>query len=159
MKWYIVRTVPSYSNITKRPLLCLQKELEILHYPNEDSLLKERSELIVMCRHANKYLLCNEKSRRRHQESLTAPQRLSLISVIWLVSVRFIRNIKSITNMRKTWAFSPDILLMGKFFVNTVSVNFCEMHLKIRRGCMFAENFCTRWLDEETCISHATMKS
>ena len=45
LKWYIVKSVPSYSNITKSCMLCLHKKFEILTYPNQDKLLNKRSEL------------------------------------------------------------------------------------------------------------------
>ena len=60
LKQCILRTIPSYSNTTKK---CLHEKLEILYYPNTDELIKKLSELIVKCRHANKYLPCNYKSR------------------------------------------------------------------------------------------------
>ena len=63
LKWSIVKRVPSYSNITKRCRLCLQEKFEIIKYPRPDELLNKRSELISKCRHANKYLLCNYKSK------------------------------------------------------------------------------------------------
>ena len=44
LKWLIVRTVPSYSNITKKYLLCLYEKSEILYYPITDELLNKRSE-------------------------------------------------------------------------------------------------------------------
>ena len=62
LKWYVVRTVPSYSNITKRCLLCLHKKSEILYYSNTEELLNKKSELIAKRHDANKYLLCNYKS-------------------------------------------------------------------------------------------------
>ena len=37
LKWYIVKSVPSYSNITKSCTLCLHEKFEILIYPNQDS--------------------------------------------------------------------------------------------------------------------------
>ena len=36
LKWYIVKSVLSYSNITKSCMLCLHKMFEILTYPNQD---------------------------------------------------------------------------------------------------------------------------
>ena len=63
LKWSIVKRVPSYSNITKRCRLCLQEKFEIIKYPRPDELLNKRSELVSKCRHANKYLLCNYKSK------------------------------------------------------------------------------------------------
>ena len=62
LKWSIAKSVPSYSNITKRCLLCLEEKYEILNYPQQHELLNRRSELISKCRHANKYLLANYKS-------------------------------------------------------------------------------------------------
>ena len=79
-KWYIVRTFPSYSNITKRCFLCLHENLKIFHYPNTEELLNKRHELIAKCRHAKKYLLSNYKSNnpKLHKESLPATQRDAL---------------------------------------------------------------------------------
>ena len=65
LKWYLVRTVPLYSNITKRCLLCLHEKPKIFYDPNTDKLLNKQSELIVKCRHSNKYLRCNYKSNNR----------------------------------------------------------------------------------------------
>ena len=64
LKWYIVKSVPSYSNITKSCMLCLHEKFEILTYPNQDELLNKRSELVSKCRHINKYkyLLSNYKA-------------------------------------------------------------------------------------------------
>ena len=62
LKWYIVKSVPAYSNIFKKCELCLQEKFEILNYPNPNELLKKRSELISKCRHVNKILLSNYKS-------------------------------------------------------------------------------------------------
>ena len=62
LKWSIVKTVPGYSNISKKCLLCLQEKLEILDFPEQGHLLNKRSELISKCRHINKFLLCNYKS-------------------------------------------------------------------------------------------------
>ena len=63
LKWYIVKSVPSYSNITKSCMLCLHKKFEILTYPNQDELLNKRSELVSKCRLINKYLLSNYKAK------------------------------------------------------------------------------------------------
>ena len=62
LKWSVVKSVPGYSNISKRCLLCLHEKFEIVNYPNQKELLNKRSELISKCRHANKYLLANYKS-------------------------------------------------------------------------------------------------
>ena len=66
LKWYIVKYVPSYSNITKSYVLCLHEKFEILTYPNQDELLNNRSELVFKCRHVAKYLLFNYKPNDWH---------------------------------------------------------------------------------------------
>ena len=55
LKWSIVKLVPSYSNISKKCLLCLHEKLEIGNFEDQDHLLKKRSKLISKCKHANKY--------------------------------------------------------------------------------------------------------
>ena len=62
LKWYIVKSVIPYSNITKRCGLCLQEKFEILAYPNQKELLNKRSELVSKCRHVKKFLLSNYKA-------------------------------------------------------------------------------------------------
>ena len=62
LKWSIVKSAPSYSNISKKCFLCLHEKLEIVNFEDQDHLLNKRSELISKCRHANKYLLCNYKA-------------------------------------------------------------------------------------------------
>ena len=62
LKWSKVKSVPSYSNISKNCLLCLQEKLQIVNFEDQDHLLNKRSELISKCRHANKYLLRNYKT-------------------------------------------------------------------------------------------------
>ena len=61
LKHYIVKSVPSYSNIRKCCMLCMHAKFKILIYQNEDELLNKRSELISKCRHVNKYFLSNYK--------------------------------------------------------------------------------------------------
>ena len=61
LKWYIIKSVPAYSNISKKCQLCLQEKFEILNYPNPNELLNKRSELFSKCRHVNKFLLSNYK--------------------------------------------------------------------------------------------------
>ena len=46
LKWSVVKSVPGYSNNSKRCLLCLHKKFEIVNYPNQKELLNKRSELI-----------------------------------------------------------------------------------------------------------------
>ena len=62
LKWYIVKSVPSYSNITKSCMLFLHEKFEILTYPNRDELLNKRSELFSKCHHIIKYLLSSYKA-------------------------------------------------------------------------------------------------
>ena len=62
LKWSIVKSVPSYSNISKKCLLCLRDKLEIANFEDQDHLLNKLSELISKCRHVNKYLLRNYKA-------------------------------------------------------------------------------------------------
>ena len=62
LKWSLVKSVPAYSNISKKSQLCLQEKFEILNYPNPNELLNKRSEPISNCRHVNKFLLSNYKS-------------------------------------------------------------------------------------------------
>ncbi|XP_057301871.1 uncharacterized protein LOC130636231 [Hydractinia symbiolongicarpus] len=63
LNWSIVKRVRSYSNKSKSCPLCLQEKLEILSYENKDELLNKRSEIVSKCRHMNKYLLANYKSK------------------------------------------------------------------------------------------------
>ena len=41
----------------------LHEELEIINYSRPDELLNKRSELISKCRHANKFLMRNYKTK------------------------------------------------------------------------------------------------
>ena len=62
LKWSIIKSVPAYSNISKKCQLCLQEKFEILNYPNPNELLNKKSRLISKCCHVNKFLLSNYKS-------------------------------------------------------------------------------------------------
>ena len=62
LKWYIIKSVPAYSNISKKCQLRLQEKSEIRNYLNPNELLNKRSELISNCRHVNKFLLSNYNS-------------------------------------------------------------------------------------------------
>ena len=53
LKWYIVKSVPSYSNITKSCMLSLHEKFEIPTYPNQGELLNKKSERFSKCRHIN----------------------------------------------------------------------------------------------------------
>jgi hypothetical protein len=65
LNWSIMKRVRSYSNTNKSCPLCLQEKLEILRYENRTELLNKRSEIVSKCRHLNKYLLANYKSKDR----------------------------------------------------------------------------------------------
>ena len=52
-----VRTIPLYSNIDNRCLLCLHKKSEIIYYPKTEELFNKQSELVAKYHHANKYIL------------------------------------------------------------------------------------------------------
>ena len=43
LMWCIVKSVPGYSNISKRCMLCLHEKYEILNYPDQEELLNKRS--------------------------------------------------------------------------------------------------------------------
>ena len=45
--WEVLRTVKTYSNITKRCSLCLHEKLAIITYPYPDELFNRRSELVT----------------------------------------------------------------------------------------------------------------
>ena len=62
LKWYIIKSVPAYSNISKKCHLRLQEKFEILNDSNPNKLLNKRSEFISKCPHVNKFLLSNHKS-------------------------------------------------------------------------------------------------
>ena len=63
LKWSIVKQAKGYTNTSKSCALCLQEKFEILKYPSKKELLNKRSELISKCRHSNKFLLANYKSK------------------------------------------------------------------------------------------------
>ena len=63
LKWSIMKHAKSYSNTSKSCSLCLQEKLEILRYPDKTELLNKRSEILNKCRHGNKFVLANYKSK------------------------------------------------------------------------------------------------
>ena len=63
LKQSVIKSVLVYSKIFKKYQLHLQEKLEIPLYLNQSELLNERSELIQMCRHVNKPLFSNYKSK------------------------------------------------------------------------------------------------
>ena len=50
------------SNISKKCLLCVHENFEIVNYPRPEELLNKISKLISKCRCAKKFLLCNDKN-------------------------------------------------------------------------------------------------
>ena len=62
LKWEVLRTAKTYSNITIRCSLCLHEKLAIISYPHPDELLNKRSELVTKYIHDNKFLLKNFNS-------------------------------------------------------------------------------------------------
>ena len=63
LKQSVIKSVPVYSKIFKKYQLYLQEKLGIPLYLNQSDLLNERSELIQTCRHVNKPLFSNYKSK------------------------------------------------------------------------------------------------
>ena len=63
LNWSIIKHVKAYSNVSKTCRLCLQEKLEILSFENKSELLNKRSEIVAKCRHMNKYMLANYKSK------------------------------------------------------------------------------------------------
>ena len=59
LTWSVVKSVPGYSNISKRCLLCLAEKVLIGIYENPEELLSKRSELMAKCCHSKKLLLSN----------------------------------------------------------------------------------------------------
>lgn len=55
MNWEIISK--AYNGKGNKGNLCLVETLVIIKYLNIPSLLKKKNELIVECRHTNKYLL------------------------------------------------------------------------------------------------------
>ena len=63
LTWSIVKSIPSYTNISKRCLLCLHEKVAIITYENQRELINKRNEMISKCPHENKYLLKNYKNK------------------------------------------------------------------------------------------------
>ena len=63
VSWSISKPIPSYTNTSKRCLLCLSEKLSIVTFKHPTQLLNKRSELLSKCRHENKFLLRNFKSK------------------------------------------------------------------------------------------------
>ena len=63
LTWSVVRTVPAYSNTTKKCALYLHEKLEILMYADPEEILNKSSEVMSRCPHERKYLLSNYDSK------------------------------------------------------------------------------------------------
>ena len=63
IRWSILRRAAGYSKSTKKCGLCLAEKLLICEFPDKESLLNDKSELVSKCRHLNKHLLksCKEE--------------------------------------------------------------------------------------------------
>ena len=61
VKWSILKRATGYNKSSKKCGLCLMEKLLICEYPNKESLLNDRSELVSKCRHFNKHLLSDCK--------------------------------------------------------------------------------------------------
>ena len=48
LKWSIVKSVPKYSNITKKCLLCLHQKLEIINYLNQEVVKQENRSVTML---------------------------------------------------------------------------------------------------------------
>ena len=58
IEWTIITSAPTHNNRTKRCNLCLEEKLHILR-AKDMTLLNKRSEIVLKCRHENKYYLMN----------------------------------------------------------------------------------------------------
>ena len=65
VKWSILKRTAGYNRSSKKCGLCLMEKLLICEYPNPESLLNDRSELVSKCRHFNKHLLSDCKENQR----------------------------------------------------------------------------------------------
>ena len=63
ISWSISKPIPAYNNASKQCLLCLSEKLSIVTFTHPTQLLNKRSELLSKCRHENKFLLRNVKSK------------------------------------------------------------------------------------------------
>ncbi|OOZ40503.1 hypothetical protein, partial [Solemya elarraichensis gill symbiont] len=58
IEWTVLKQTCSYSNTTKKCLLCIWEKYYIIT-ADKTKILNSRTELISKCRHANKFLVCN----------------------------------------------------------------------------------------------------
>ena len=66
IKWSVIRRSNPYKAGSKKCNLCLWENFHIMT-EDKDKLLNERNKLITKCRHVDKFLLKNYKSRRRYK--------------------------------------------------------------------------------------------
>ena len=64
IKWSVIRRSTPYKAGSKKCNLCLWEKFHIMTR-DKDKLLNERNEVITKCRHVDKFLLKNCKSRKR----------------------------------------------------------------------------------------------
>ena len=97
LKWYIVKSGPSYSNITNSCMLCLHEKFEIMTHPNQDEVLNKRSELVSKYRHI-KYLLCNCAANDGHSVSYISHNSIIYLLTNYgnIVSISSVKNLCSI---------------------------------------------------------------
>ena len=59
IKWSIFKKSSEYSIVSKSCNLCLLEKLVICNFKEKDRLLNKRLNLVLKCRHENKYILMN----------------------------------------------------------------------------------------------------
>ena len=59
IKWSILKKSSGYSIISKLCNLCLLEKLVLCNFKEKDRLLNKRLDLVLKCRHENKYMLIN----------------------------------------------------------------------------------------------------
>ena len=57
IKWSILKRTSGYHSVSKSCSLCLTEKFLIAKYPNEESLINERNELVSKCRHDRDHVL------------------------------------------------------------------------------------------------------
>ena len=66
IKWSVIRRSNPHKAGSEKCNLCLWEKFHIMT-EDKDKLLNERNKLITKCRHVDKFLLKNYKSRRRYK--------------------------------------------------------------------------------------------
>ena len=100
LKLSILTHARPYSNVSKKCNLCLRKKYEILFYKNKEELLNKRSEIIAKCRHMNKFILANYKSKDWTQffTFFNSSNYVIYKLIIW----KFVKEYHSVVNMKLT---------------------------------------------------------